>query len=159
MLVSLERTVGKGPSVRIVRNDQKEVTPLDELSVLAKWSGVQALVDGSSLYFLSYLSGRDVLDLLFDPTLKFLLIGPAVLSFGAIGTRFHYPDIPGFETDPVVNFLGGPVLVRSVRDRARKFLTISGKGFGIKSNPNFVPPRPTQFSNPKTGYAIEKIIR
>lgn len=89
MLVSLERTVGKGPSVRIVRNDKKEITTLDELGVLAKWSGVQAVVDASSITLLSFLSGRDPVELLLDPQLKFLLIGPAVLSFGAIGTRFH----------------------------------------------------------------------
>jgi len=156
MLVELERTVGKGPSVRIVRK-KKEITALDEAGVLAKWSAVQAVVDTCSLSLLSALSGRDPVDLLLDPQLKFLLIGPAVLSFGAIGTRFHYPDIEGFETDPIVIFLGGPDLVRSVRDKARAALTVSGRAMFGEPNPDFVPPRPTQYSNPRV--PITKIIR
>lgn len=54
-------------------------------------------------------------------------------------------------------FLGGPDLVRSVRDKARAALTITGRAMFGEPNPDFVPPRPTQYSNPKI--PITKVIR
>jgi hypothetical protein len=61
-----------------------------------------------------------------QPELKFLILMPALTVFFQIVRRFGPEEgaIKNFESDPIVNYLGGPAKVRALRSRWTEAWTV-----------------------------------
>ena len=81
-----------------------------------RWIATQGAVDLMALLGLSALKGTSIADTWADPATKYIVVGPAMLAFGTIATRFHKRERPGFDDDPIVRALGGADSVRRLRD-------------------------------------------
>jgi len=107
-----------------------------------RWIAVQGGVDIFSALFLvgfRLLAGRDgatLVDVINDPTTKFFVFGPAFLAFGIIGQRTlgdttAFATEPkaraAFESDPIVQAMGGPDAVRSLKVYLDDLLTVKAK--------------------------------
>jgi len=136
------RQQAEGWRRRAMKQLAKKPTDSAPSTTGVRWIAVQGGVDIFSALFLvgfRLLAGRDgatLVDVINDPTTKFFVFGPAFLAFGIIGQRTlgdttAFATEPkaraAFESDPIVQAMGGPDAVRSLKVYLDDLLTVKAK--------------------------------
>lgn len=105
----------------VVAMKAESVREPSDLEAGVRWVAVQGGVDFAILVAFAYHYGFDLQTAVAQPSLKFIVIMPAVTVFLQMLRRFGSEELPNsrvpFEEDPIVKYLGGAEKVRNLRDR------------------------------------------